>query len=52
MTYYETYQNQFREQVIKMLEANLEWLKNLEQPRQKETVDCGCKYQDIKESLQ
>lgn len=51
MTIYEKYLDEMNAQVIRMLEANLEWLKNLEQPRQKETVDCGCKYQDKQKGI-
>ena len=51
MTNCEKYRDVMNEQVIRMLEGNLKWLKNLEQPRQKETVDCGCKYQDKQKGI-
>ena len=51
MTFYEEYRDKMNAQAQRVLEANLEWLKNLEQPRQKETADCGCKYQDKQESI-
>ena len=51
MTIYEKYRDEMNAQALKMLKTNLEWLENLEQPHQKETVDSGCKHQDIEKGI-